>query len=82
MPVSPAQPLRQLIQRYVSGEVPVAQFRDQFVDLTDSMSYSDGDAADDLAGEVELAYAEFTNGDIDDVALRARLNDAIHLSVR
>lgn len=67
------QRIREHIASFVAGRESRDDFRDWFVHVTPGFPVYDDPALDDLASEVELAFAEASNGTFDDDDLRQEL---------
>ena len=63
--------------RYLSGEISLDEFRDWFDPATWEVDPVGATSASQLAGEVELRLAEFSNGHLTEEDLRAKLRPLV-----
>ncbi|OGK80281.1 MAG: hypothetical protein A2X52_06025 [Candidatus Rokubacteria bacterium GWC2_70_16] len=73
MPSSIEQELEELVARYVSGDVSLREFQERFVPRAWSIDAAESGGAAQLANEVELLLAEFSNGHWTEDELKAEL---------
>lgn len=63
--------------RYLSNECTLGEFRDWFDDETWGLAADTDSPLRQLAGEIELRIAEFTNGHLAEADLRRQLEDRL-----
>ena len=74
----PEHHIREALARYVSGEIPLAEFQEWFAPRAWE-ALAEGGPGSDLASDVELLLAEFTGGHGSEYDLREALKQ--HASV-
>ena len=65
--------LRTRLGRYLNGKIPLEQFRRWFDVETWGLAAESDSTVRQVAGEIELRIAEFTNGHLSESELRAAL---------
>jgi hypothetical protein len=63
--------------RYLAGEISLAEFRDWFDRATWDVDLQGNPVASELAAEIELRLAEFSNGHRDEADLRSILHPLV-----
>lgn len=62
--------IRDCLARYLAGEISLERFQEWFVPMAWDADQSGSWSAEELANEVELRLAEFSNGDRTEAELR------------
>jgi site-specific recombinase XerC len=70
MPISPSTEMRTRLARYLSGEASLREFDEWFVPATWDVEKTRDQAAIDLAYEIILRLAEYSDGDCTEVQLK------------
>ena len=65
--------IRDRVGQYLAGEQSLHEFLEWFIPVSADIDQSDDRRAEDLAGEILLRWAEFTNGDWTEAELKAQL---------
>jgi len=71
--------IRDQVRRYLGRDISLNDFQDWFIPAAWSLEETENALAADLANEIELRLAEFTNGHWTEDELRSQLAAAIGL---
>jgi hypothetical protein len=71
--------IRDWLARYLNGDLSLHQFEDWFVPVAWNIEQTKNPKANELAGEVELRLAEFSNGHWTEAELRSRLEPLVSI---
>lgn len=66
--------IRAWLARYLRSEISLREFQDWFVPATWDVDAAEDAATRELAADVDLRLAEFTNGHLTEQQLRSRLS--------
>lgn len=69
--------IREQLARYLAGEISLPEFQEWFVPRAWNIEKQGSPAAGDLAHEVELRLAEFSNGDWTEDELKSKLRPLV-----
>jgi hypothetical protein len=71
--------IRGWLARYLNGDISLHDFEEWFVPLAWSIEQTQNANANELAGEIELRLAEFSNGDWTEAELRTKLEPLVSI---
>ncbi len=71
--------IRDRLARYLNGDIPLHDFEDWFVPVSWDIEQIHNSEANELAGEIELRLAEFSNGDWTEAELRSKLEPLVSM---
>jgi hypothetical protein len=71
--------IRDWLGRYLNGDISLHEFEDWFVPVSWRIEQTHNAKAIELAGEVELRLAEYTNDDVTEDELRSELQPLVSL---
>jgi|SRR5208283_3371585 len=71
--------IRDRLARYLNGDISLHEFEGWFVPVAWSIEQSQSAEAIELAGEVELRLAEFSNGHWTEAELRSKLEPLVSM---
>jgi hypothetical protein len=71
--------IRDRLARYLNGDISLHDFEDWFVPVSWDIEQIHNSKANELAGEIELRLAEFSNGDWTEAELRSKLEPLVSI---